>query len=130
MYNSGVIIKLPEGDCELRCARNDIDSGNILAPTITLPSGEVIGVEEYYMSKYKVGEYPYDTARIMEMVLVDYYSSLLTREIKINLSGGNPNIEAVLDVQKRIGPYDTFYYIKQQAEFVRGQLNRNYTKFA
>lgn len=126
---SGITLKLPEGDCALHCFRNVIESRSIVAPTLVFQDGEVVRAEEYYMSKCQVGVLPYDVTRVMEMVLAEYYLALLWREVKINLESDKPNVISALDIQNRIGPDDTFYYIRQQAQFVRKYLNGNHTDF-
>jgi len=126
---SGITLKLPEGDCALHCFRNDIESRSIVAPTLVFQDGKVVRAEEYYMRKYQVGKLPYDVTRVIEMVLEDYYLALLSREIDINLASDNPDVETVMDVQKRLGLHATFYYIRQQAQFIRKYLNGNHTDF-
>lgn len=126
---SGITLKLPEGDCALHCFRNDEESCDIIAPTLVFRSGKSVLAEEYYMSKYQVGNLPYDVTRVIEMALEDYYLTLLFQEISINLASDKPNFEAVADIQKRLGLHATFYYIKQQEEFVRKHLNGNSVNF-
>lgn len=81
------------------------------------------------MGKYQIGNLPYDVTRVMEMALEDYYLALLSQEININLASNKPDVETVMDVQKRLGLHATFYYIRQQAQFVRKYLNGNHTDF-
>lgn len=81
------------------------------------------------MSKYQVANLPYDVTRVIEMALEDYYLALLSREIDINLASDNPGVEAVMDIQKRLGLHATFYYIRQQVRFVRKHLNGNHNDF-
>lgn len=126
---SGITLKLPEGDCALHCFRNVIESRSIVAPTLVFQDGKVVRAEEYYMSKYQVGNLPYDVTRAMEMALEDYYLALLSQEININLASNKPDVETVMDVQKRLGLHATFYYIRQQAQFVRKYLNGNHADF-
>lgn len=126
---SGITLKLSEGDCALHCFRYEAESCNVIAPTLVFQSGEVVIAEEYYMSKYQVANLPYDVTRVIEMALEDYYLALLSREIDINLASDKPDIETVMDVQKRLGLHATFYYIRQQAQFVRKHLNGNHTDF-
>lgn len=126
---SGITLKLPEGDCTLHCFRNDIESCSIIAPTLVFQDGKAVRAEEYYMSKYQVGNLPYDVTRVIEMSLEDYYLVLLSQEININLASDNPDVETAMDIQKRLGLHATFYYIRQQAQFVRKHLNGNHTDF-
>lgn len=126
---SGITLKLPEGDCALHCFRNDVESRSIVAPTLVFQDGKVVRTEEYYMSKYQVGKLPYDVTRVIEMVLAEYYLALLSREIEINLASDKPDMEMAMDIQKRVGLHATFYYVRQQAQFVRKYLNGNHTDF-